>query len=385
MFDNPFSPVFGGRPGIFFGRHDLRRRFRVALADPSSEDRALFITGTRGSGKTTLLELFSSMASSSGWKTIDLGPDHVIMSLLHSLADYDEKTTAVNPQVSVTVLGTGGSVGGVSTSRTRLLDEADLATVFVEVCRAHPKGVMVTIDEIQKVAESDVSTICNAFQLAIRKGHNTILAIAGLPYTHAEVIRYEGCTFMRRAHHIELSLLSRMEARDALADAFAKRTPGLDVGQGELERLVGASYGHPYMLQLLGYYLVVAINERGPKKVHEVLLDEVDEAIELAVSAYEARALQPLVAELKPDELKYLQTMAHSLDQDRTCGTSNIAKALRLDAGRASYLRKRLIDNGIVLSAGYGRLMFNIPYLDGYVQRSQEYESVLERAREWGV
>lgn len=383
MFSNPFSPVFGGRPTVFFGRADLRRSFRLALIDPSSEDRALFITGTRGSGKTTLVELFSGMASDAGWKTVDLGPDHTVRSMLRELTTYDEKTTAVNPQVSLSVLGSGGSVAGISTSKTRRLDEADLTAVLLEACKEHPKGIFVSIDEIQKVSESDVSTICNAFQLALRKGHNVILVLAGLPYAHETIIRYEGCTFMRRARHVELTLLSREETLKALDDALRTRTNGLVIDDSELERLVEASYGHPYMLQLLGYYLVVTINAAEPKRTHNVSPDETSEAIDLAQDAYKTRALRPLVAELKPDELRYLQALASVLDNNRMGTTSKVTAAIEVDAGKASYLRKSLIDHGIIISAGYGKLMFNIPYLASHLQDEESAGSQLARVREW--
>ena len=58
MFENPFVPVFGGKPDFFFGRKELLNRFTFALVDRGSEDRALFITGNRGCGKTALLEQF---------------------------------------------------------------------------------------------------------------------------------------------------------------------------------------------------------------------------------------------------------------------------------------------------------------------------------------
>ena len=62
MFSNPFSPIFGGKPGVFFGREQILKLFDHAMIDLGSDDRALFITGTRGSGKTALLEQLSIRA-----------------------------------------------------------------------------------------------------------------------------------------------------------------------------------------------------------------------------------------------------------------------------------------------------------------------------------
>ena len=86
MFENPFSPIFGGKPDVFFGRKSILNRFDQAMIDPGSNDRAMFITGTRGSGKTALLEQLSIRAQGKKRTTIDLGPENTIAQLIHVLA-----------------------------------------------------------------------------------------------------------------------------------------------------------------------------------------------------------------------------------------------------------------------------------------------------------
>ena len=73
MLDNPFSPIFGGKPDVFFGRDRILNLFNLAMVDKGSDDRALFITGTRGCGKTALLEQFSIRAGQTKRTVIDLG------------------------------------------------------------------------------------------------------------------------------------------------------------------------------------------------------------------------------------------------------------------------------------------------------------------------
>lgn len=384
MFTNPFSPVFGGKPELFFGRAELLSSFAVALADPSSEDRALFLTGARGSGKTALLEQYSRRAQADGWYVIDLGPDHTMQSLLRMLADYDEKTTTLDPHISISVLGSGGSVGGRSVSKTVRLDAADLPTKFLRACDHHPRGILITIDEVQKVTLDDVSSICNTFQLASRKGYDVMLVVAGLPYAHEKVIQHEGCTYMRRARHVELGLLSHGEARQALENAF-RTNHGLTCPDMELDRLLQASYGHPYMLQLLGYYLVSTVNSSHPTPEYEVRPSDADEAINLAVSAYEGRSLRPLLAELSPAERDYLAAMARTLDDSRVARTSAIAADLGKESSAVSYLRDALIRSGVVMAAGRGRLVFNVPYLASYLLSGDLEDTNLRRVMEWGV
>ena len=384
MLTNPFTPVFGGKPEVFFGRKELLAQFRTALVDPSSENRALFVTGTRGSGKTALLERLSQLARAVQWRVIDLGPDRAVHTLVRELAGFDEETRSLSPQVSVSVLGSGGSFGGVATSKTDRIDEADLTRVLLRACEQHPKGIMVNVDEIQKVPEDDVSLICNAFQMASRKGYDVILVVAGLPYAHDEIIHYKGCTYMRRARHAELGLLSWDDSIAAIRSAFAANR-GLDAEESVVEQLVQASYGHPYMLQLLGYYLIVTLNENGAAAGHHVSAAEAHVATNRAICAYEARALQPLMSELSGAERAYLLALSHILDDDRVGKTSEVAFHLGKKPNAVTYLRDSLLRNGIVITAGRGLLMFNVPYLAGYVQKRESEPSNLQLVRQWRV
>lgn len=127
MLSNPFSPIFGGKPDFFFGRKEILRRFDLAMRDRGSEDRALFFTGARGYGKTALLEQLSARASLTGRTVIDLGPDDTIAQLIRAIVGYDETTTTVSPQASVSILGTGGSLSAGSISKTTRYPEFPLS------------------------------------------------------------------------------------------------------------------------------------------------------------------------------------------------------------------------------------------------------------------
>ena len=168
MFTNPFTPVFGGKPDLFFGRQLILARFDLAMIDHGSDDRALFITGARGSGKTALLEQMSQRASKRGWTVLDLGPEDTVSALIHGLVPHDCETKTVDPQLSISILGTGGSMGDISTSRTTSFPRENLTSIFIDACKGAQKGILVTIDEVQKVSLEDVSAICNAFQMASR-------------------------------------------------------------------------------------------------------------------------------------------------------------------------------------------------------------------------
>ncbi len=155
-------------------------------------------------------------------------------------------------------------------------------------------GLLVTVDEIQKVPIEDVSSLCNSFQMASRKGCDIMLAVAGLPYAYSIVIKHEGCTYLRRASHEELGLFTWDEATDSFNSIFSEIN-GLELDPAIIEKLNQASYGHPYIMQLLGYHLIMHINDHVSEKKHHVTDDEAEVAITNAIFTYEQRALKPLL------------------------------------------------------------------------------------------
>ena len=384
MFKNVFTPIFGGKPGVFFGRADILKRFDLAMIDPGSDDRALFLTGTRGSGKTALLEQLSLRAAKKNRTVIDLGPEDTIAQLIYGLTGYDEWTRTRSPQINVSVLGSGGGISTGAVSQTRHLGRESLQAVVLEACKKAGSGLLVTVDEIQKVPIEDVSSLCNAFQMASRKGNDIMLAVAGLPYAYSEIIRHEGCTYLRRAAREELGLFPWEETDTAFTGVF-RGIKGLEIGEEHINRLNQCSFGHPYLMQLLGYYLIMQINENHPGKTHEVTKKEVDEAVESALLAYEQRALKPLVEELTESERKYLFHMSESLGDDRLASTSGIAKSSGSTLSKISKTRSRLIGHGIIAAPEHGKVMFCIPYLADYIKKDSGVSGSVEVARRRGV
>lgn len=384
MYRNPFTPIFGGKPSFFFGRQHILNQFDAALIDQGSDYRALFLTGTRGSGKTVLLEQLSQRAARQGWRVIDLGPDGVASALVRHLVRHSEATSTISPQVSVSVLGSGASASGVSRFKTTTYPAHDLSIILQEACEKERKGVFVTIDEVQKVTQEDMSVVCDAFQMASRKGHDIMVAVAGLPYAREEIIHYKGCTYMRRAAHEEIGLFDRAEVREAFVGAMG-RTEGLSLDDAALNRLVAASMGQPYLVQLLGYYVVGKAIGEGYVGSHVIGEEEVQPMVPLAVQTYKARALVPLLSELGPLETDYLGSMSRVMDARHVAQTSEVARQLGKEQQQLSRARDNLLRNGIIIAPQRGKVRFNIPYLRDYVQEGHTLNETVRLAEEWDV
>lgn len=383
MFNNPFTPSFGGKPDFFFGRKEILLRFENALTDRGSAERVLFLTGNRGCGKTALLEQCSQMAAAHGWRTIDLNSENALSVLVRNLVRHRESTKTLAPEASVNVLGSGISLGGISSSETTAYDKEDLGIVFLEACRDAKQGVFVSIDEVQKVDLKDLSLICGAFQMASRKGYDVMLAVAGLPYAYDAVIQYEGCTYMRRCAHERISVFTHSETYDVLREAF-EHAGSLEIDERALDALVEASFGHPYLIQLAGYCLVRFMNEQGNCSTYTIDEKDVRTCLPEIIHLYTTRSLEPIVSALPASECRYLTAMAHVLDTERIAKTADIAKHLGKSLQQVSPIRQRLLNEGNIVAVGRGKLMFNIPYLQEYLL-SREPQDTRESAlaREW--
>ena len=385
MFDNPFTPLFGGRPGFFFWREGILRRFDRAMSDYGSDDRALFITGSRGYGKAALLEQLSMRARAQGRKVIDVGSDNPIGGIMRHLVPFDEATKTIDPEVEISVMGTGGSLRAGSSSKTVRYERDDFEYVFLNACLEDGFKLLVTIDEIQKVSLDGVSLISEAFQMASRKGCDAMIAIAGLPYAYEPIIQKNGCAFLRRASYEQLGPLSADEVREALEESCGS-IKGTSLEKDALELLLRESKGHPYIMQLQGYYLIDNINEKVQKRSYRIEVKDVECAMPAVRKAYDSRALEPLVAAMSRSEVEYLHAMAGLLGEERTAETGAIAQKMGKSQKQLSTVRANLVDNGIVGAPGRGKLAFIIPYLADYILRTEgDANSVVASALEWGM
>jgi hypothetical protein len=315
---------------------------------------------------------------------IDLGPENTIAQLIHALAGFDEVTKTVSPQANVNVLGIGAGVSAGSVSKKEIIGRENLQSLLLETCSNSKNGILVTVDEVQKVPMEDVSSLCNAFQMASRKGYDIMLVVAGLPYAYSDIIKHEGCTYLRRASHEELGLFTWEEADEAFKKMFSG-IRGLNVDDEIIKELNQSSYGHPYLMQLLGYHLIQQINDQDPGKKYKVTEKDARKAVENAVFAYEQRALKPLMEELPNSEKAYLTKMSECLDEDRLAETADIARGMGVSQNKLSRSRAYLINQGIIAAPERGKVMFCIPYLADYVKKEERVPDAIEVARQRNV
>jgi hypothetical protein len=125
-------------------------------------------------------------------------------------------------------------------------------------------------------------------------------------------------------------------------------------------------------------------NARNTRNTRKSNRPEVDEVVPTIFDAYERRALRPVVDELPRSQRDYLAAMARVIGPDRTVLTRDVAAALGKPAKSTSAARDGLLRQGLVVGAGRGVLMFNVPYLQHYMLKGDPEPTEATLAQQWG-
>lgn len=373
QMSNPFTPTFGGPPERFFGRTELIKRVSHALSHPESPDSALFVTGARGSGKTALLEKLSGLARAERWIVVDthsLGAAAAIAAqLTGASATLDAKAT---PQVSLpggVSLSLGADASAASPGPRDLLSALVSRASRLSVHR----GIFITVDEIQKIEESDMEEICAAVQMARRKGLPVALMLAGLPESKELVASYRGCTFMQRVEDVRLWGLTIDETMESF-EGLLSLAPDIVTSPEVVWELASCSQGYPYLIQLVGYWFVKHLRETYPLGTKEASVDDVHACDEDVYRAFRANVLVPSTRGLGKDARRYLYEMAHLLDGEGFARTADIAKAMDKDTKQLSSCRQGLINRRLVVMADRGTVCYGIPFMQRFSLETGEGE-----------
>ena len=182
---------------------------------------------------------------------------------------------------------------------------------------------------------------------------------------------------------MRLGVFTPQETASAISEAFLG-IKGLALSDEAHDRLVSLSFGHPYFIQLAGYYLVAMANDKASHGSYTITLGDVEEAFPAILAAYERRSLQPIVEALSGSACEYLTAMAKVVQPDRIVRTRDVADALGKAQKATSLARDELMREGLIISTGYGELMFNVPYLQAYILKTKPKESEVALAQQWG-
>ena len=366
MRDNYFEPSFGNRPRNLVGRESHLRKFEMALeSKPASRDRAMLVLGQRGYGKTVLLLEMADIARERGFIVASptvVAPgmlERIIEKLNYEAAPYLKKEKAKVTGGNVSVLGFGAGV--------QFQEQGDETRSFAfrlsALCRELDKkdcGVLILIDEVQANNE-ELKQLIIAYQEIVGEGGNIAVVIAGLPGAISTTLNEKVLTFLNRASKSELTPLNEKDIYAYYKNTFKKI--GIGITDDMCRDAASETDGSPYMMQLLGHYIVSYCDEGGTcdeKTYAEALSDSrIDYINDIAKTT---------INTLSAKDVEFLTAM---LPDDDTSRISDISERMGVSSAYAQLYKRRLVDAGVIEKAGRGEVRMTMPSIRDYLKMQE--------------
>jgi energy-coupling factor transporter ATP-binding protein EcfA2 len=353
MHQNPFTPVFGNEPPIMAGRDQLVRDVMYGLDNaPGDPNRITIFTGPRGSGKTTLLNHIGSLVQAKGWLYVHTAAAE---GMLNQLCEQIERKAAeFLPKKDKRVL-TGIQAGGFGLS-AQLLPESQSSwrarmDTYFDILSEHKIGLLLTVDEVTDEVPEMIELV-STFQFFVMEKRDTALLMAGLPAKVMQMFQGDSISFLRRAFLRKLEPVSQPEVRAAMKKTI--ELAGRGISSEALTLAAQSTDGLPFMIQLVGYHM---FNQSTRK---DITVEDAKAGIVAAREDLEHMVLDSTVKSLSNLDLRFLLAMAEDEGESRI---ADIAQRLGVTGATASYYRKRLVNQGIVVAAGRGKLEWAMPML----------------------
>jgi len=355
---NPFNPAFGKRPIHFFGRQEITRAIVESVGDENSPWRTTLLTGIRGSGKTALLSDIRENLSR---------PDIIVLYLVPNEALLDNILTQLYRQLPKSILRSMPELKsisvdlGFSVGLKKDKNKPDFTESFsyqimelMDACMKESKHIVFLVDEAQKHTE-DMRVFISVYQDLIMRNYSVSMVLAGLPSVISDILNDDILTFLRRAKQVEIGNVELMIVEYEFKKLFSNLCNTLT--EQVISCAAASTYGYPYLIQLIGYYLWEDIYcNSGPKGFDDVLFKSKAELF---------RNVHKLIfTGLSNTDRKFIFAMS---EDDIVSSVSVIGERLQKKKNYISLYRERLLSAGVIKSSGYGLLSFNYPYMNEFL------------------
>jgi len=358
---NPFRPTAGAEPPQLVGRNGLLDEFSYGLQIRTGAPGLLTIfTGARGIGKTVMLGEAEDAARRAGWVVISETATRGFLGRIgQAMLPFIEELGSGPPKRRITALGIAGFSIDTELPPEQQVGWRQLGEELLRLLDAQETGLTITLDEIHGADRDELAQLAASIQHFIRAGLPVALVFAGLPAAVSDLLDEGVATFLRRADRIDLHATAIDEVEGSYLDVFAALPHRIDPSL--LRVAAEATGGYPFLIQLVGYHLwQVAETAAGQLQ---------PEHVQMAISAARRRNTRMVIgaalAAATPKDLEFLRAMA---DDDGPSRTADIGQRLGDARNTIGNYRARLIDAGLIESAGHGLVSFAIPGLRNYLR-----------------
>ena len=353
---NPFRPTFGRTPPELIDRNGTLEEFEYGLRIRSGVLGLLtIITGARGVGKTVMLNEAQGLAQEQGWAIIsETSTAGFLARIADSALLIDEELGDGPPPRKILAFTAAGF--GVTTQlpRERQIEFRNLGAKLLGRLDENGTGLLITLDEIQDADRSELLQLAAVIQHWVRDGLPIGFVCAGLPAAISDILNEGVATFLRRADKIDLHSVDVGDVRDSYARQFSEA--GIRLPDGFPQEAADASFGYPFLIQLIGYFLWKEA-ERGAGVVDR---DSAERAVEAALKRNIRMVVGPAISKASDRDMDYLRAM--SFDNGAS-STAAVAQRMKASLQLAANYRARLIEAGLIEPAGRGVVRYSIPGL----------------------
>ncbi|MFH2053010.1 MAG: ATP-binding protein [bacterium] len=382
---NPFAPGAGTPPPELAGRDEFREKVRIALARirVRRPAKSVLLVGLRGVGKTVLLDQLRKEAEAEGMQTLRVeAPESrslpaILAPQLRQAMIGLSRNEQARDLARRALRGLAGFVGalkvhfndievaldlepepGLADNGDLEHDLQDLFEVVGEAAARADTALVMFLDELQYVAESELAALITALHRMAQLQLPVAMVGAGLPQLPGQFGRAK--SYAERLFDFEaIGPLSPQDAADALV-APARRE-GVDFERAALDRIIALTGGYPYFIQEWGMHSW-AVSD-GPT----ITLADVDTATGTVIANLDAGFFRVRFDRLTPGEKRYLRAMAELGPGPHRSG--DIAGILGRKVQSLAPTRSHIIRKGMAWSPSHGDTAFTVPLFDEFMRR----------------
>jgi hypothetical protein len=320
----------------------------------------MVFTGARGVGKSVMLAELADIALAEGFicvrvTSVDNLLEEVVDRILTSTQDIIEKPGSRVTSLSLPFIG-----GGIAFS-PESQHEFGWSVKFEQLAKLIDEagsGLFITLDEIHYSNIEQLRKLFSSYQALVSQGVNVAIAVAGLPRAVSSILNDSVLTFLRRATQYLLADVLIRDVELALAQTVQdyERT----ISRESLHKAAKATYGYPFMIQLVGYHIWLQNEQR-----ERITKADVESGIVAA-----KRRLGSTIHAVSLNDLSNVDRtfLAYMASGTTPAPISTLAERMGVSGSYANQYRRRLIEAGVIESAAYGQVDFAIPYLKEYLE-----------------
>lgn len=381
----PYAPGDGASPPELAGREALLEAARIACTRVrlGRQAKGLVMMGAPGAGKTVLLDQMRSDLEQDGMHAVGMKaargrslPAMLVPGLHRTLSRLSQSDAgaASGERALRALAGFATSLearyGDIESDldvapEPGLADNGDLEhdlQILLQMAgraaQAARTSLVLLVDEMQELEDDQMGALISALHRCGQQRVPVTLIAAGLPSLPGRMGQVRSYAERLFEFHV-LGALGADAARHALVEPV--RSLGVDFTPEAIQKVVEATQGFPYYLQMWGKHCW-SVAQASPISLADVEMASISATAALDECFFSTHLEGLTVAER--DHLNAMAQLGAGPHRSRDIAAVLGGDTTLLDATRAS-----LIAKGIARSSGGEDIAFAVPLLDAYLRR----------------